>query len=288
MLSLPSGVQQFAFSNTQLGYRTALRDGTIAELLLQGAHVLHWQPAGHRPVLWLSHNSYREAGRPVRGGIPICFPWFGPHPSDNTQPAHGSARISPWQLVAVEPTEDNDEVELRLTCQLEPFAAEFRLRVGRELKCSLEIQLPPQLPRPATFEAALHTYLAVSDIRSVEVSGLETVPFLNKVPGQSHGAASGVPITFSGETDRVYQQTEHSVQVTDRGWQRAITISKSGSQSTVVWNPWIDKSQRMPDFGDHEWTQMLCVETANVGDCAVTLQPGQSHTMHALIAVRHL
>lgn len=287
MGSLPETVQPFMFSADQPGFRVDLPDNTSAAVLQQGAHVLSWQPAGHRPVLWLSNSTWRQSDKPIRGGIPVCFPWFGPHPTDNSQPAHGLARIRSWHLANAASVGNSDEIELHLTCQQAPFTVDFRVRIGRELKCTLAVHLPADATSPASFEAALHTYLAVSDIRSVQVLGLESVPFLNRAPGETDGKAANSPITFSAETDRIYQHTEHTVQVVDRGWNRVISISKAGSKSTVVWNPWIDKSHRMPDFGDNEWTGMLCVETANIGECAIQLQPGQSHTLHALLAVRH-
>ena len=288
MGSLPETVQPFLFSPDQPGFEANLRDATCAAVLLQGAHVLRWQPAGHRPVLWLSNSTWKQSDKPIRGGIPVCFPWFGPHPTDNTLPTHGLARICPWTLVSATSASDGDEIEFRFTCQQAPFTLEFRVRVGRELKCTLSVHLPPDATGPASCEAVLHTYLAVSDIRLVEVQGLESVPFLERAPGGTDGPPAGKPIKFTGETDRIYQHTEHTVQVVDIGWNRAITISKAGSDSTVVWNPWIDKSRRMPDFGDDEWTGMLCIETAAVGECALLLQPGQSHSLHALLAVRHL
>lgn len=287
MANLPETIQPFLFSPEQPGFEADLRDGTTAAILVQGAHLLRWQPAGHRPVLWLSESTWKQSGQPIRGGIPLCFPWFGPHPTDNTLPAHGLVRLRPWTLLSATSASDGALVEFHFACQHAPFALEFRVRIGRELKCSLTVHLPADATAPASCEAALHTYLAVSDIHSIEVQGLESVPFLDRAPGGADGPATGTPIKFTGETDRIYQHTEHTVQVVDGGWNRTITISKAGSNSTIVWNPWIDKSRRMPDFGDNEWTGMLCVETANVGDCAMLLHPGQSHSLHALLAVRH-
>jgi glucose-6-phosphate 1-epimerase len=145
--------------------------------------------------------------------------------------------------------------------------------------------LSPDATEPEKFEAALHTYLQVSDIRGVWITGLENSGYLNKVPQPEWCAASGQPIEFTAETDRVYQGTADTVVLHDPGLQRRIEISKQGSLSTVVWNPWIDKSRRMPDFGDDEWTGMVCIETACVGEHSVVLQPGQSHRMLALIRV---
>lgn len=280
-------LEEFTLSEELRGQRLQTRDGTKAELVLQGAHVLRWQPAGHRPVLWVSGSSWFESGRPIRGGIPICFPWFGPHPTDSAQPTHGVVRLRPWELKSQECSAEGDTTELCLVCFEAPFQLEYRVRIGRELKCSLKVHLPVSAVAAVECEAALHTYLAVSDVRSVKVTGLESVPFLDKAPVRSDGGASGKPIEFRSETDRIYQNTDHTVSVVDPGWQRVLTVSKSGSLSTVVWNPWIDKSIRMPDFGNDEWTGMLCIETAAVGDCRLSLEPGESHTIQAVIAVRH-
>lgn len=287
MFTSCKAVEEYLLSGQLSAQRLTTRDGTLAEIVRQGAHMLRWQPAGHRPVLWLSNNSWFQADKPIRGGIPICFPWFGPHPSDSTQPAHGLVRLRPWQLKNADSSDHGDILDCRLECTAAPFQLEYHVRVGRELKCSLHVHLPKEATEAATCEAALHTYLSVSDIRRVQVHGLESVPFLNKVPGQSDGTPAGQPIEFTGETDRIYQNSDHSVSIVDPGWRRVITISKSGSMSTVVWNPWIDKSRRMPDFGDDEWTGMLCVETAAVGSCRLSLSPGDSHTLQAIIAVRH-
>jgi D-hexose-6-phosphate mutarotase len=196
-------------------------------------------------------------------------------------------RLQPWKLTGAACSAQGDLIDVCLERSEAPFQLEYRVRIGRELKCSLKVHLPITATQGAACEVALHTYLAVSDIRNVQVLGLESLPFLNKVPGQSDGAPAGRPIDFTGETDRIYQNTDHSVSVVDSGWRRVITVSKSGSLSTVVWNPWIDKSRRMPDFGDDEWTGMLCVETAAIGSCRLSLQPGDSHTLQAVIAVRH-
>ncbi|MFM7038601.1 MAG: D-hexose-6-phosphate mutarotase [Planctomycetaceae bacterium] len=287
MSSTGATFEEFTLAGGLRGHRLQTRDGTQAELLLQGAHVLRWQPAGHRPVLWVSRSSWFESGRPIRGGIPICFPWFGPHPTDPAQPAHGLVRLRPWELNSRECSGEGDTIELCLVCVEGPFELEYRVRVGRELKCSLRVHLSVSAGSAAECEAALHTYLAVSDIRSVQVTGLESVPFLDRAPVQSDGVAAGKPIEFGSETDRIYQNTDHTVSVLDPGWQRVLTVSKSGSLSTVVWNPWIDKSLRMPDFGNEEWTGMLCIETAAVGDCRLLLEPGESRTIQAVIAVRH-
>jgi glucose-6-phosphate 1-epimerase len=257
------------------------------EIFLQGAHVTAWQPAGHQPVLWMSGNSWFEQSRPIRGGVPICFPWFGPHRSDNSLPAHGTARICQWNVVDVQRCDDG-AVEVLLETTIAAFHLSYRVLFGADLIITLTTTLLPTAEKPEQFEDALHTYFSVSDIRHIAISGLETSRYLNKVPQVEMCEPSGATLRFIEETDRVYMDTQETVVLQDPGFARKLTVAKTGSRSTVIWNPWIDKSRRMPDFGDDEWTGMVCIETANVGANAVTLQPGQSHSTQALISVSHI
>ena len=261
------------------------------EIYLHGAHVTAWHPAGHAPVLWVSRESRFAAGAPIRGGVPVCFPWFAAHATDTSAPAHGFARLRPWRLA--ETSADGDRIEMRFESRdvEEPrrsawppaFAAESRVSFGQRLSLTLDVTNPGD--RPIEFEAALHTYFAVSDIRSVTVTGLAGTDYLDKVAGFARTRQGDAPIAFDGETDRIYLDTEAACTIHDRGLGRRITVSKRGSLSTIVWNPWIGRARAIPDFGDDEWPGMLCIETANVRDRAVRLEPGSHHTMNADIAV---
>jgi len=264
----------------------AVIDTAIAkgELFLQGAHVTSWHPVGQRPVLWLSGQSNYEAGKPIRGGVPICFPWFGPNSKDKTQPAHGFARITEWQVAGARSNADG-AIELHLKTTIDPFLLNFHVEFGRELKMTLRTQLSSDAASSASFEDALHTYFVVSDVRSISISGLEGASYIDKVEQGMLKQASGEAITFAGETDRVYLETQTTCDLTDPALGRVIRVSKTGSASTVVWNPWIDKSKRMADFGDNEWPGMVCIETANVGTSPIELQPGGSHATVCTISV---
>jgi D-hexose-6-phosphate mutarotase len=266
-----------------------------AEIYLHGAHVTRWDPAGGRPVLWVSRSSAFAPGRPIRGGVPICFPWFGAHPTDPGQPGHGFARIREWRLVATPEArargdEDAAVAEFELASTEPPhqawphaFAARYRVVLGRALTMQLEITNTGSAS--ISFEEALHTYFAVSDVRSTPISGLEGRPYLDKVAGLAERVQPEEPIRFTAETDRVYLDTLATCTIHDPGWKRRITVAKQGSNSTVVWNPWVDKARAMPDFGDDEWPEMVCVETANVGANRVTLAPGERHLIRADITV---
>lgn len=263
---------------------TIRTDSTSGELYLHGAHLTAFQPLDHDPVLWMSKESLFESGKPIRGGIPVCFPWFGPHATDTSLPGHGLARIREWNVASVW-TFAEGGIGLQLRTVIDSFTLSFHVHFGRRLELELRVALSDEAEGPVTFEEALHTYLTVGDIREVCVTGLESAAFIDKVDGGKAKPATGQPIDFIGETDRVYAPTTDACVLADDSLKRSIMITKAGSQSTVVWNPWIAKSARMPDFGDNEWTGMVCIETANVGANAVTLEPGEIHTMAAVIAV---
>jgi glucose-6-phosphate 1-epimerase len=263
-----------------------------ALVYLQGAHVARFRPKDEKPVLWMSAESRYEAGRPLRGGVPICFPWFGPKAGSPEAPPHGFARILPWTVGTVS---RGAEGSLRAIFDL-PAEAAARGGFPRELSLSLAVTVGRSLrmeltvrnvdSAAVTFEEALHSYFAVSDVRQVRVRGLEGVSYVDKTAAMARKPGEGAPIAIAAETDRVYAGTSGTVTIEDPEWRRRIVVGKSGSRTTVVWNPWIAKAKAMPDFGDDEWTGMLCVETANAMDDAVTLAPGASHAMTATVEVQ--
>ena len=270
----------------QVGLIRVKAQSTVAtgELYLHGAHCAAWQPAGQAPVLWMSQLSNFHADKPIRGGVPICFPWFGPNASNKSLPAHGSARLQPWDLADVE-TDATGAVCLKCVTRIEPFDLEYKVHFGKKLTLSLTTLLPSTHKSPEQFEDALHTYFSISDIHQVTISGLEQIAYIDKVDHAKDIPATSAVIQFTGETDRIYLDTLDTCVLHDPGWNRRIVVHKSGSRSTIVWNPWVDKSARMPDFGNDEWPGMVCIETANVGPLAIQLQPGEQHTTTAIIEV---
>jgi glucose-6-phosphate 1-epimerase len=265
-------------------------DACAGEIHLHGAHVTGWQPRGSAPVIWMSGHSAFEPGKPIRGGVPVCFPWFGPHPSDATQPPHGFARLSKWPLDRVERRADGAvavTLSLRTDGQSHPWPHRclltFRATFGRHL--GLELVVRNVGEAPCVVQEALHTYFSVGDIRRVAVEGLAGATFVDKMRGGERFVQDAAPISFTGETDRVYLDTATATTIVDPALGRRVVVEKQGSRATVVWNPWIAKAKAMPDFGDDEWTSMLCVETANVLDDAVTLTPGGEHRLQAWIRV---
>lgn len=253
-----------------------------ASVYTHGAHVARFQPAGDEPLLWMSTASAFEPGRAIRGGVPVIFPWFGDRKDDPEAPAHGLVRQADWAVRSVE-TLDDGRVQAVMSIAAEPFDVSMRIVVGRSLL--MEMSVTNTADEPATCEQALHTYLTVGDIKRVSVHGLAGAPYIDKVDHHKRKMQSPDPITFAGETDSVYLDTNAVVRVVDEAMGRTIVAGKTGSRSTIVWNPWIDKAARMSDFGDGEWPETLCVETANVADNTLTIAPGGSHAMAATIGI---
>lgn len=263
-----------------------------AELYLQGAHLCRWQPRSQaHPVLWMSAESRFESGAPIRGGVPVCFPWFAAKAGDPSAPGHGVARINPWRLESAT-IEPDGAALLRLALVCGPqhtahlphdvgLALEFRL--GAALSMAFSVTNPG--PAPVTFEEALHTYFAVDDVRHVTVAGLKGATYIDKVDGGRRKTQAEDLVTIDAETDRLYLGTGSDVTLSDPARRRSIRVVKTGSRSTVVWNPWVAKSKAMPDFGDDEWPGMICIETANAADNAVTVPARASHAMTAAITV---
>jgi len=263
-------------------------DSCEGSLVLQGAHVLHFQPRGQQPVLWASRHSFFAPGRPIRGGIPVCWPWFGAHPSDPAKPGHGFARTSAWEVRETGSTAQGVWLELGLasnptTLALWPHPFSLRLRALFGTQLQVELHARNDGDQSFTCTGALHSYFAVSRASDLCITGLEGSSFFDKVGGaplQQEG-----PIRITAETDRVYQDTTAECVVEDPGLGRRIHIAKEGSRSTVVWNPWSAKAARLEDFGDEEYQGMVCVETANAASDQIALPPGEGHRLQTTIRV---
>lgn len=258
-----------------------------AQVALNGAQVLRWQPIGHEPVLWVSEVAVLQAGKAVRGGIPICWPWFGAGAPG--QPGHGFARNRQWQVRGTGLSGPNVWLRLGLqddatsrTLWNHPFDLELRVTVGQELT----LELHTRNTGTVAFEVsqALHSYLCTDDILQTRIEGLDGCSYIDKLDNGQLKTQSG-DVRFCAETDRIYQNTEASCRVFDAAGQRCITVGKQGSHSTVVWNPWDVKAGSFADMGREEYQRMLCLETCNAGNDIVRLAPGQGHGLAARIGV---
>lgn len=263
---------------------------STAEVYLHGAHVTHFRKKEEAPLLFLSQCSRFSPNDPIRGGIPVIFPWFGPR---GCFPQHGFVRLKTWELKEFIPSSDGS-VSLRLALPPVPEAAsfppcnvEYIITVSDSLKLELEITNLSKTA-PFSFENCLHTYFDVGDISAVSVKGLKDSSYLDKVENFAKKMEKNDAIRISAEVDRVYLNTTSTVSIEDQSHGRTIAMEKEGSISTVVWNPWINKAQQMPDFGNDEYQRMVCVESGNVGDNKVELQPGETSSLKVKLSSQAL
>lgn len=251
------------------------------EVSLYGGHVLSYRPTGHGPVLFVSKHSLYEPGQPIRGGVPLCWPWFGPS-QDPALPLHGFARIVQWDLRATEYSSDVTELRLSL-CDSEqtrrywPFAFELSLCVRLDQRLNLELTTANRDGKPFTLTQAFHPFLRVRDIMDVTVHGLDQAAFTDRRSGLT-GKHEG-PFVIREEVDRIFTPVKPECALHDKGLGRALAMTFSGTPQMVVWNPWVEKAKAMPNFGDEEYAYMLCLEPANTAESPVTLAPGEKHTL---------
>ncbi|SDX19512.1 glucose-6-phosphate 1-epimerase [Pseudomonas syringae] len=267
-----------------------------AELLVaqQGAHILSYQLAGQPPLVWLNEEAVFKKGKPIRAGIPICWPWFGNlernpesvqamRQSSEPAKAHGEVRALDWELLGI--GEDGDALLVEFVLpQAEGHLPGWPHTVALKLSIRLDHALNVSLvsyncgAEPVTFSQALHTYFAVSDVRQISVEGLDGLSYIDTLENWEEREQAG-DLTFTGETDRIYKDTPGVLSIVDPEWQRRIHIRSTGSESAILWNPWIEKTGKFTDMAADGWQHMVCVETANVLDDVVTLAPDQMHVL---------
>lgn len=262
------------------------------EIYLHGAQVTSWKPAGNDELLFVSSKSQWEDGHAIRGGIPICFPWFRAKVADPHAPAHGFVRTREWQLESI--AEIKEGVAVSMSTESDDhtrrwWPAEFRLayRVIFGSELSLELVCTNTGATLLRFEEALHTYNRVGDVQTARVQGLDGVRFLDNTDSNTPKTQRG-DVAIASQTDNAYVDTNTAVDLVDPTMRRRIRLAKSNSLTTVVWNPWREPAARMADLGDGEWTQFLCVEASNILSSAVTLEPGAEHKLTAVLSVEGL
>ncbi|PPC92913.1 MAG: D-hexose-6-phosphate mutarotase [Methylotenera sp.] len=266
-----------------------------AKLALQGGHVMHWQPRHTaEPVLWLSKESRYETGRSIRGGIPLCWPWFGAHPTDSSLCMHGFARVTPFSVIDIgQMNNGNTRVILQMKHtenaqrQLSyPYTLVLTIEIGATL--SMKLATTNRATQPFFMGEAFHTYFNIGDVEKVNITGLEDTEYADKLLDFWRDKQDG-SIRFNQEFDRVYVSTRNEVTLHDPILNREIHINKKGSNTTVVWTPWEKKAHQMPDMPkDEAWRNMICIETANAMENLVMINPGYTHILAVEYSVTDL
>lgn len=260
------------------------------EVYLHGGHVTSFKPHGQKEILWLSDDAVFEAPKAIRGGVPVCWPWFSAHPENKELPAHGFARNRRW---SVHSSQSRADGRTRLTLILRDDAAsleiwphsfelELRILVGTELR--LELITRNTGAEPFVVGGALHTYFGIGDISKASIEGLEGRGYLDQLDSLKR-VEQDSPVRFAEEVDRIYVDTDDTCTIIDEAQSRRIRVAKEGSKSTVVWNPWIAKAKRMADFNNDGYRTMLCIEATNAGDDLHTVPPGGEHRLTQILSV---
>jgi glucose-6-phosphate 1-epimerase len=254
---------------------------STAEIYLLGAHVTQFKKKGGAPLLFMSQCSRFAEGQPIRGGIPVVFPWFGAREGLGQ---HGFARHKDWEVKETRTAPDGSvSVRFHLPDSPEaaafpPFNAEYLVKVNQALTLQLTVTNLSKEDE-FTFENCLHTYFEVGDVTAISIRGLKGATYLDKVTSFLEKTETGEALRIASEVDRVYPNASGTVEILDPRLGRRIRIEKQGSASTVVWNPWIAKSRQMPDFGDEEYEHMVCIESGNVASNSISLPPGGISTL---------
>ncbi|MFV7783150.1 D-hexose-6-phosphate mutarotase [Shewanella marisflavi] len=250
-----------------------------ARIFMQGAQIERFQPKGQAPLLWVSSADDFQPGSGIRGGVPVCWPWFGMH--ENPQwPQHGFARTRLWQLDAVQMQDQAVELKFSLTvddADKQYWPHQSRVELIFNLSDSLSVRLVNTNlgETPFSLTQALHTYFPIEDIHQLKASGFSGANYIEF--GEGPYTQDGDEVRFDRETDRVYSQLgDCQLLHTPNG---TIEVRRENSHSAILWNPWIDKSKRLSRFNDKDYLTMVCLEAANVLDDNVTLAPGESHTL---------
>lgn len=256
-----------------------------ATIALHGAHLTHFKPHGEKPVIFTSKAAIYKGGKAIRGGIPICWPWFGAHPdASQNLPAHGYARTSFWQLSSSSSLEEGTQLTFELPASNEaPLSATLEFFIGKTLTLKLTTHNPS--PTEQGFSEALHSYFVVSESTETQVLGLNEARYIDTTGDQETHEQQKGPIHFSGEVDRIYESSE-TVVIQDLAYQRDIIVDKSNSASTILWNPGKTKGAAMADLLDSEIRQFICAESGNVRNQSITLQPGDQHTLELQISTQ--
>ena len=258
-----------------------------AKIALQGAHLFHYQAKDKEPLLWLSEKAYFEKGKTIRGGVPICFPWFGQNTEDTTLPQHGFARNQVWKLMSsYELADGSTQLQLMLTANKETRALwdySFTLIYDINIGEALTLSLSTINCNTEAFEItqALHSYFNISNINNVSIEGLENTIYydsLSRELAKQHKA-----VTINEEVDRVYFDTSSKIILLDN--ERKIELTQEGSKSLVLWNPWSEKSKSMSDMSDEGYETMVCLETANALKDFRIVGAGESCSLKVTISI---
>ena len=269
-----------------------ISENSTATISLYGAHLTAFQPTGEEPVIWLSEKAIFQKGGSIRGGIPICWPWFSGHPTNPSLPNHGFTRFHDWQVEGVSTGDFGTKVTLFLTENaktLEIWNHTFKVKLTVTINQSLKMELSftNETQETITVGSAFHPYFKIGDIAKTTVKGLAGTTYIDFADAQQKIIEPNA-VEAVGPVDRIYLDTTADCTIVDLENNRQINIAKTGSKTTVIWNPWIEGATDMKDMADDGYKTMLCVEPANMLDDVYTLATGDTHTLTTEISSKPL
>lgn len=292
-ITLPNGITaiDLAEDYPAIQIETANCSATLA---LNGAHLTHWQPRHtDHPVLYTSPTAILQRGKAIRGGVPLCWPWFNAHPTNPSEhPSHGVARIQMWNLLSASLQDGAARICLELPTHPEieahvPFP--FRLKVTFTLgkTCTIELETTNLFDKNVLVGGALHSYFALSHINHASIDGLQQTPYIDTTTRpESQAIQAEKSLRIASEVDRIYYGSEETTFLQDREWERTIEVAKAGSLTTVVWNPWNEKAASLGDLPDEDYQRFLCIESCNARHDTRILAPRGSHKLQTRFSVR--
>ena len=280
----------FAELENDLVFVTVSNKYADADICLYGAHVTSFRPQNKMDILWMSTDSAFEVGKPIRGGIPVCFPWFGPHKTDPEKPQHGFGRLMYWDVKETSTNELGETVIVLQLCSSAEtkaywdydFCAEMTFVVGKTLSSTLKVTNTSA--QAFDYTCALHTYYSLSAIDNLYIEGLKGVSYFNQLTGE-YGIQEEEFLKIQEATTRHYLNTESMVIINDPIFRRRIKAAKVGSLVTTVWNPWEETCARIGDLPDDAWETFVCVEATNAFEYPVKLAAGETFETSAIIGL---
>jgi len=283
----------FAELEEDLVFITVSNKYADADICLYGAHITSFRPHNSMDLLWMSTESSFEVGKAIRGGIPVCFPWFGPHKTDSDKPQHGFARLMYWEVASTSTNAAGESiVKLELNSSEETkaywphdFCAEMTIVVGKILVETLKITNTSA--EPFDYTCALHTYYSLSAIESISIEGLQGLTYYNQLTGEN-GVQEEEKLEIADALTRHYLNTETPVIIDDSAFRRRIKVDKKGSKVTTVWNPGAETCANIGDLPDDGYETFVCVEATNAFDYPIHLAPGESFETSAIIGLEEV
>lgn len=273
-----------------LPFVTITNEFATSKISLYGAHVTSFQPKGEKDILWMSEQSAFEAGKPIRGGVPVCFPWFGPHATDTAKPQHGFARLTEWAVKSTATLANGgNEIQLSLTSNDEtqnmwPFAFSAILTVTVADKLSITLSVKNTGTETLAYTDALHTYFNVSDLSNIDIAGLQNATYLEAGSTEIKTQAESL-LLINKEENRRYNNHTGDCIITDKAYNRKISVGKTGSKITVVWNPGEATTKNIGDIPNDGYKTFICVEAVNALDDVVTITPGNEFSTSTIFGL---